>query len=485
MPSSEHEIRRLVLSCLLLSFIGPVPPRWLLDALAGGLGGVVLFGSNLGDGADVASLTAQLREAAGRDIVIALDEEGGDVTRLDTVRGSTSPGAAALGHLDDVAVTETVYRYLGARCADAGVTLNLAPVADVNVDPLNPVIGLRAFSGDAEVAARQVAAAVRGIEASGVAACLKHFPGHGATHTDSHHEVAVLDRARAQIETVEFAPFRSGIAAGARAVMTAHLMVPALDAAALATVSAPITTAILRDELGFTGAVVTDALEMRALADTVGMVGGFVQALRAGADTIETGALEYPELVEAIPAAVLVALESGLLDRARLDDASRRTATLSGPGLGSPVPVLDDGIAARCLEILGPLPSLHHPLVVECRTPGGMASGELPWSLGEPLAELVPGTEVVRTHQTMPLDGDGDGDGDRDGDRDLVLVVRDPDRATWQRPMIEAVKRRTRAVVVDCGWPAEISGVPIIRTRGIAPGLLRAAAHTLASGGRT
>jgi beta-N-acetylhexosaminidase len=473
--SSEHEIRRLALSCLLLSFVGPVTPQWFLDALADGLGGVVLFGSNLDDSAEVATLTAKLRAAAGRNIVIALDEEGGDVTRLDTVRGSTSPGAAALGYLDDVTITESVYRYVGARCAEAGVTLDLAPVADVNVDPLNPVIGLRAFSGDAEVAARQVAAAVRGIEATGVAACLKHFPGHGATHTDSHHEVAVLDRSRADIEAVEFAPFRSGIAAGVRAVMTAHLMVPSLDAATLATVSAPITTAILRDELGFTGAIVTDALEMKALADTVGMVDGFVQALQAGADTVETGALEYPELVEAVPAAVLAALESGRLDRTRLEEAARRTASLAVPAPLAPVPTLDAGVATRCLEIRGQLPSLHRPLVVECRTKGGMASGDLPWSVGEPLAELVPGTTVVRTDEAVPLDGH----------RDLVLVVRDPDRATWQQPMIEAAKHHTRAVVVDCGWPAEISGVPVIRTRGIAPGLLRAAAHTLAVGGIT
>ena len=104
------DVRRLALSSLLLGFVGPTPPRWLLDALADGLGGVVLFGSNLGDGRDVAGLTARLRAAAGRDIVIALDEEGGDVTRLDTVRGSASPGAAALGHLDDVAATEAATR---------------------------------------------------------------------------------------------------------------------------------------------------------------------------------------------------------------------------------------------------------------------------------------------------------------------------------------------------------------------------------------
>ncbi|MDT4931654.1 MAG: beta-N-acetylhexosaminidase [Pseudonocardiales bacterium] len=474
MQQSEREIRRLALSCLLLSFVGPVPPQWLLDALAEGLGGVVLFGSNLGDGRGVAALSAKLRETAGHEIVLALDEEGGDVTRLDTVRGSSSPGAAALGYLDDLSATEAVYRHLGTRCAQAGVTLNLAPVADVNVDPLNPVIGLRAFSDDSDVAARQVGAAVRGIESTGVAACLKHFPGHGATRTDSHHEVAVLDRTRAEIDAVELAPFRAGIAAGARAVMTAHLVVPALDPSVLATVSAPISTGLLRGELGFAGAVVTDALEMRALAGTMGLVEGFVQALIAGADTIETGALDYPDLVAAIPAAVSAALADGRLTRARLEDAARRTAALATPPRVAEVPAPDHGIAARCLEVVGRLPELHHPLVIECRTPGGMASGLLPWSVGEPLADLMPGTEVVRTDETVDLSDD----------RDLVLVVRDPQRAVWQLPMIEAAKRHRRAVVVDCGWPAQIADVPVVRTRGIAPGLLRAAAHTLAAGGR-
>jgi beta-N-acetylhexosaminidase len=466
-------VERLALSCLLLGFVGPEPPRWLLDALADGLGGVVLFGSNLGDGSDVAGLTARLRAAAGRDIVIALDEEGGEVTRLDTVRGSSSPGAAALGHLDDVAVTEAAYRQVGARCADAGVTLDLAPVADVNVDPRNPVIGLRAFSADAAVAARHVAAAVQGIQASGVAACLKHFPGHGATRADSHHEVATLARTPEELDTVEFVPFRAGIAAGARAVMTGHLLVPALDAERVATVSSQVTTDILRGRLGFSGTVVTDALEMRAISATVGMVDGFVQALRAGADTIETGALDYPELVAAIPRAVRAALDAGVLDVSRLEDAARRTEALARPAVPTDAPPLDDCAVARCLEVRGALPRLERPMVIECRTPGGMASGELPWSLGEPLAELVPGTEVVRT--TGPVDVPAD--------RDVVLVVRDPQRHTWQQPLLDATMRHPNAVVVDSGWPADIEGVAVVRTRGVAPGLLRAAARTLAAGG--
>src|SRR3954469_19008056 len=126
----DPDTRRLALACLLLGYVGPQPPRWLLDALAAGLGGVVLFGSNVGEGSDVATLTGRLRAAAGRDVVLALDEEGGDVTRLDTVRGSRAPGNAALGHLDDTATTAAAYAAIGGRLAEAGVTLDLATVAD-------------------------------------------------------------------------------------------------------------------------------------------------------------------------------------------------------------------------------------------------------------------------------------------------------------------------------------------------------------------
>ena len=478
----DPEVRRLSLSTLLLGFVGPTPPRWLLDALDAGLGGVVLFGSNLGDGTAVDRLTAQLRAAANRDIVIALDEEGGDVTRLDTVRGSTSPGAAALGYLDDVDATEAAYAAIGARLAGAGVTLDLAPVADVNVDPRNPVIGVRSFGADAAVVARHVGAAVRGLQSRGVAACVKHFPGHGATTSDSHHEVATLHRTRAELDAVELPPFRAAVAAGTRAVMTGHLLVPSLDPDNLTTVSAPITTGLLRDALGFAGTVVTDALEMRALAGTLGMERGFVAALAAGADALETGALDYPDLVTAIPQAVQRALESGTLEFARLEAASGRTADLAElsplrPGMrggsGDNFEVSSDNLEwGRCLEVIGTLPPLQRPLVVECRPPAGMASGELPWSLAEPLARRLPDIEQVDVRGAA----DAKALAREAAARSVVLVVRDPVRHAWQLELLEFA-----TVIVDVGWPIDLPGArPVVRTRGIAPSLLAATADLLA-----
>ena len=479
-------------------FTGETPPRWLLDGLAAGVGGVILFGSNLGDGSAVGKLTGRLRAAAGRDLVFGLDEEGGDVTRLDTVRGSSAPGAAALGWLDEEETTEQVYAGIGRRLAEAGITLNLAPVADVNSDPRNPVIGVRSFSGSAGVAARQVAAAVRGIQRTGVAACVKHFPGHGATVTDSHHQVAVVDRSLAELDAVELVPFRSAVAAGVRAVMTGHLRVPALDTE-LATVSRPISTGLLRESLGFDGVIVTDALEMKAVSGTIGMVEGFVRALLAGADAIETGAADYPELMTEIPDAVLAAVRSGRLPERRLQDAARRTASLALGPTGTEVAIeaatevaieaatevqgVPSEVARRCVEVRGALPRLERTLVIECRTENGMATGMLPWSVADQVLARAPGTEVLLVEGAIeadPLRPAASG-------RGLVCVIRDPSRHRWQLPVIEAVARQAAAgtpvVLVDVGWPAELpdsaAGLPVIRTRGIAPGLLSAAAELL------
>ena len=467
----DAELRRLALGCLLAGFTGPDLPQWLARALADGLGGVVLFGSNIGDGNGVARLTRELRTAAGRDVVVALDEEGGDVTRLDARRGSSSPGAAALGALDDPASTEAVYTAIGVRLAAAGVTVDLAPVADVNLDPRNPVIGVRSFSADPGVAARHVAAAVRGLQNAGVAACAKHFPGHGATAADSHHGVATVTRSREELDVAELEPFRAAIASGTRAIMTGHLLVPALDPDALATVSRPITTGLLRDSLGFTGTIVTDALEMRAVADTIGIVDGFVRALLAGADAIETGAQDAGELIEPIVAACVQAVDDGRLPVERLADAAANTAALSTAGAGGVTPSVD-GLAARCVEVRGVLPTLDGPLVVECRSPNGVATGELPWSL----AELIAG-------DTIAVDGPISADAilSRAGRRSLVVVVRDPGRHPWQRGVLDAAVRHHDAVIVDVGWPAEglPPGIPLVRTRGIAPGLLAAAAQLL------
>ncbi len=481
-----QELRRLALGCLLPSFQGPTPPPWLLQGLAAGLGGVVLFASNTGDGTRLRELTDRLRAAAGRDVVVALDEEGGEVTRLDAAHGSPVPTAAALGHLDEPETTRAAAAWTGARLAEAGVTLDLAPVADVN-SPGNPVIGLRSFGPDPDVVARHVVAAVGGLQDAGVAACVKHFPGHGDTTTDSHVGVATVARDGASLRRLDLVPFRAAIGAGVAAVMTGHLLVPALDPVSLVTVSSRVTRDLLRGELGFGGTVVTDALEMGALAGTSGMVGGAVGALLAGADTLETGAVEDPGAVDGIVAGVLAAVADGRLDAGALARSAARTAALAGSvprpaavGAG-PAPAVVRTAAARALEVIGAPPGLVAPLVVECHSPAGVAAGPTDWTLGSLLADVVGGTTTVVVGDDgrvldggAPLDLSASAAG-----RHVVLVVRDVARHAWQQRLIAQLGSRDDVVVVDVGWPWELSGLPTVRTRGTATAQLAAAADVL------
>jgi beta-N-acetylhexosaminidase len=479
--NTDVDLHRLALGCLLGGWVGPDIPPSIAAALGDGLGGVVLFGSNLGDGNNVAELTGELRRLAARDVVIALDEEGGDVTRLDSARGSAFPGAAALGALNDPATTEQVYAGIGNRLAAAGVTVNLAPVADVNNNPANPVIGVRSFSADPSVAATHVAAAVRGVQRAGIAACVKHFPGHGDTSVDSHKGVATIGSDANRLAAVELPPFHAAIDAGTRSIMTAHLMVPALDPDELSTISREINTGLLREQLGFTGTIVTDALEMKAVADTIGITEGFVRALIAGADAIELGAQDHPDQLTAIPLAVAQAVRHGRLSVERLADAATRTAQLVTPGRTAPVDEAAIAAAAsRCVTVRGPLPRLHDVLLIECRTPNGEATGELPWSLADPMRAAGAELSLITCWGRGELGSVVARIAGAAGT--VVLVVRDAHRFDWQQQLLRAAAKHRESVVVDAGWPSAagiVENVAVLETRGIAPVLLHAVAARL------
>jgi beta-N-acetylhexosaminidase len=255
------------------SFEGPSVPPWLVRRIDEGLGSVCLFAGNLTR--SVTEVTATLHEARS-DLIVATDEEGGDVTRLWAATGSPVPGNAALGAVDDTDLTWDVAAAVGGALRSAGIDLDLAPVADVNTDPANPAIGVRSFGTDAEAAARHVAAFVVGLQQQGVAACVKHFPGHGATTVDSHLALPVTER-------VELVPFEAAIAAGASTVMAGHLVAKALDDRP-ATLSRRLLTDVLRTRLGFEGAIVTDALDMGALGGPDRIPTNAAAALAAGAD---------------------------------------------------------------------------------------------------------------------------------------------------------------------------------------------------------
>ncbi len=310
-------------------FVGTVPPAWICRWLGDGLGSVVLFSRNVVDPGQVAALTAALR-AERPDVIVAIDEEAGDVTRIESGLGSSRPGNLALGAVDDPALTEEVARDLGAELAAAGITLNYAPDADVNSNPDNPVIGVRSFGAEPSLVARHTTAWVRGLQSGGVAACAKHFPGHGDTRVDSHHDLPRIDADRDRLHAVELAPFRAAVAAGVQAVMTGHLLVPALDPDLPATLSARILGGLLREEMGFDGVVVTDAVEMGAVADRYGFAGAAVRALAAGADAICVGGEHADEeTARHLRDAIVDAVVAGELPEERLAEAAKRIGQLA------------------------------------------------------------------------------------------------------------------------------------------------------------
>ena len=243
-------IESLALRVLLPSFAGTTVASDVLALLEEGLGGLCLFGSNTADGPDgVAAYTASV-SSVSPGAVIAVDEEGGDVTRLHVPDGSPVLGPLALGAAADLDLTRAVGRAIGRELAAVGITLDLGPVADVNSNAANPVIGTRSFGASAPEVAEHVAAWTTGLQSAGVAACAKHFPGHGDTAEDSHLARPVLDADVSVLGALELVPFQAAVEAGTAAVMTSHIVVPALDADRPATLSAPVL-GLLRDPLGF------------------------------------------------------------------------------------------------------------------------------------------------------------------------------------------------------------------------------------------
>jgi beta-N-acetylhexosaminidase len=325
--STPSDRRASALAVLMPGFVGTDLPGWVDALLRQGLGGVCLFGHNVDHPAQIAALTAAIR-AANPLAVIAIDEEGGDVSRLHQRDGSPFPGNAVLGRIDDVETTRAVGRAVGTQLADVGVHLTLAPDADVNSNPDNPVIGVRSFGADPVAVAAHTAAWTDGVQSAGVAACAKHFPGHGDTSADSHVSEPVVTADAITLAHRELVPFRAAIAAGTRAIMTAHIRVPALDPEAVSTFSSAVLEGLLREEMGFDGLIVTDALDMAGASGTIGMPAAAVAAIAAGADLLCLGADNSKHEVETLVDALVSAELSGELPTSRLDTAAERSRAL-------------------------------------------------------------------------------------------------------------------------------------------------------------
>ncbi|TDB76220.1 glycoside hydrolase family 3 protein [Micromonospora sp. KC723] len=445
-------LRRLALGTLLAAYQGPTPPGWAVDLVAEGLAGHTLFGTNVHDPAQVAASTAALRDGRA-DVLVAIDEEGGDVTRLAHATGSPYPGNAALGAVDDAALTRQVYAAIGLELAALGVTVDLAPTVDVNSADENPVIGTRSFGADPGRVGVHSAAAVEGLQSVGVAACAKHFPGHGATVTDSHHELPTVDVSPAVLRERDLPPFAAAIGAGARAVMTAHIRVPALTGDGPATFSRAVLVDLLRREYGFTGTVITDALEMKGAALAAGGVGpAAVRALVAGADLLCVGARVDARLVEHVAGRIVEAIGDGRLDRSRVEEAAGRAAALAAwtRAAGTAPTAAADGLgyaaARRAVRVEGDVGGLVRPLVVRLHAATTRARGRVPWGLGPHLIGLEELRVVAAETDPAEL-------GRAAGGRPIVLVGRHLHRLPGGAALVEALAAAYPVTVVEMGWP--------------------------------
>jgi len=497
-------LTRDALAVLQPGFTGTTAPDWLLRRLGEGLASVGLFGRNIASAPQLSELTAQLRTERD-DVLVAIDEEGGDVTRLEVRTGSSFPGNYALGAVDDLTLTRRVAAELGRQLAACGVNFNWAPSADVNSNPDNPVIGVRSFGAAPDLVARHTAAYVSGLQSAGVAACTKHFPGHGDTAVDSHHSLPRIDADLATLSNRELSPFRAAFAAGSRAVMTAHILVPALDPEFPATLSRRILTGLLREELGYTGLIVTDGMEMQAIAATYGIERGSVLAIAAGADAICVGGgLADEETVRRLCDALVSAVRTGELPEERLADAAARVRSLAewtraaavhaAAGTSADVrPGVGLTAARRALTVTRSeayTPLTRPPYVAALTPVANIAVGdETPWGVAAELARLLPGTETG-SWSGAGTDGSWSGTAvgiGREvlraaGSRPLVAVVRDEHRHPWMADVLDILlAARPDTIVVEMGIPqSPPRGALHIATHGAARVCGLAAAEAIA-----
>jgi beta-N-acetylhexosaminidase len=487
--TDDDPLRRSIRATLMPGFAGTELPDWLERRLRGGLGGVCLFGPNIVSAGQLQALTAAIR-AANPLAVIAIDEEGGDVTRLHFATGSPYPGNAILGRIDDLGYTEEVGRRVGWELRTAGCTVTFAPDADVNSNPDNPVIGVRSFGTDPARVGEHAAAWVRGVQSTGIAACPKHFPGHGDTALDSHLATPVVDVSPALLSKRELVPFRAAIAAGARTVMTSHILLPQVDPDNPATLSRAALGGLLRTELGFDGVIVSDALDMAGASGTLGIPSAAAAALAAGCDLLCIGTDNTDEQLDEIEDAVLAAAAAGTLPPARLGDAAARVRRLaeesidqtrripipesagagSEPGFGSALITASFAVNDRATRWLAEAPTAY--TVVRLDTVSNIAVGGAPWG---PFAEVVadPGSDLAEAWRAVPVlphgvaaSSDSTAAG-LDPDRAVLLIGKDNHRHPFVRELVDRLRGERRDVlVVDMGWPSDDLAYADIATYG-------------------
>lgn len=452
---------QLILSTFSPGFGGTSIPEWIKPWLDNGLGSITLFGSNTPTLDSTHQLIQELR-SYNQDLVIAIDEEGGDVTRLFVREGSRYPTPALLGKCDDEELTYSSYRSLGTLLRELGVNLSYAPVADVVAVHNNPIVGVRSFGTTADLVSRHVVQAVAGLQDSGVGACIKHFPGHGAVVEDSHHSLPRIKMSKADYEAGHVSPFRNAILRGVSAVMVGHLVVDELDATKPASLSPKIQGEYLRGSLGFKGLIVTDALDMGALGGVPRIHESALQALLAGSNLLcFSGLGDQSQIVQASFVRIKDALKTGEITSDHL------------VGIASPVRDFNSKILVSAEEkrevdfdnlALGMHKSgsvsIKNPDInlIEIGTKPTIAAGDVSWGIHRELRAAGVKFEI---HSS-------DSEGALKSDKQLVVAFRDAYRDSQLLATLQNLQnRKPDTIFIDMGWPTlEFNPKNLIRSYG-------------------
>ncbi|HET7219868.1 MAG TPA: beta-N-acetylhexosaminidase [Vicinamibacterales bacterium] len=344
---SMRDIRRHIGQLAIAGFAGETIPADLKTlAREFDLGGIILFARNVSAPEQVAEISREARTMAqDLPLWVSVDQEGGRVARL-KAPFTIWPPMMTLGRSGDERLAERFAVALAAELQAVGITLDYTPVLDILTNPKNPVIGDRALAGRAEDVARLGRTIVRVLQREGIAACGKHFPGHGDTAVDSHHELPLIEHSPDRIAAVELVPFRAAIEEGVAAIMTAHILIPAFDDERPATLSPAIVDSLLKRQLGFGGLVLSDDLEMRAISGRYGIPEATVAAITAGCDAVlMCGASQEPQA--AALEALIKAVETGTLPVKRVEDALARHRRVKERFLAAARPAPLTGSALR------------------------------------------------------------------------------------------------------------------------------------------
>jgi beta-N-acetylhexosaminidase len=346
------DIERDVARMFCVGFDGTTVTPNIRRLIERGIGGVILFGRNVQSARQVAELTAELKHLAGRPLMVCVDQEGGRVMRLR--EGFTNvPAMRAVGKAGDVSLARGVGRLLARELRAVNIDVDFAPVLDVDTNPANPVIGHRSLGPDPDLVSRMGCAIIEGMQAEGVAACGKHFPGHGDTSQDSHLHLPRLPHSMDRLSRVELPPFEAAVRAGVAMIMTAHVIFEPVDANYPATMSKPVLDGILRKQLKFDRVVISDGLEMKAIAANFSVDELVTRGANAGLDLFAP--CEESDFRDRAIDALIRAIERGDVSRDRINEANRRIDALCAQFVKPPV-------SLTALDVIG---SAEHRAVVD------------------------------------------------------------------------------------------------------------------------